>query len=66
MNTNFDNINNWAATAALKAGAAFTGDVSITTGTFTVGANAAGDDVKFLGIHQALTWSGMLTPMILF
>ena len=49
MNTNFDNINNWAATAALKAGAAFTGDVSITTGTFTVGANAAGDDVKFFG-----------------
>lgn len=49
MNTNFDNINNWAGTAALKAGAAFTGDVSITTGTFTVGANAAGDDVKFFG-----------------
>ena len=49
MNTNFDNINNWASTAALKAGAAFTGDVSITTGTFTVGANAAGDDVKFFG-----------------
>tara|TARA_R100000005_G_scaffold96731_1_gene86944 strand:+ start:6301 stop:7176 length:876 start_codon:yes stop_codon:yes gene_type:complete len=49
MNTNFDNINNWAGTVALKAGAAFTGDVSITTGTFTVGANAAGDDVKFFG-----------------
>ena len=49
MNTNFDNINSWSDTVALKAGAAFTGNVTITTGTFTVGANTAGDDVKFFG-----------------
>jgi hypothetical protein len=49
MNTNFDNINSWSDTAALKAGAAFTGNVTITSGTFIVGANTAGDDVKFFG-----------------
>ena len=49
MNTNFNNINSWSDTVALKAGAAFTGNVTITSGTFTVGANAAGDDVKFFG-----------------
>lgn len=49
MNTNFNNINSWSDTVALKAGAAFTGNVTITSGTFIVGANAAGDDVKFFG-----------------
>ena len=49
MNTNFNNINSWSDTVALKAGAAFTGNVTITSGTFTVGANTAGDDVKFFG-----------------
>ena len=49
MNTNFSNINSWSDTVALKAGAAFTGNVTITSGTFTVGANTAGDDVKFFG-----------------
>lgn len=49
MNTNFNNINSWSDTVALKAGAAFTGNVTITGGTFTVGANTAGDDVKFFG-----------------
>ena len=49
MNTNFNNINSWSDTVALKAGAAFTGNVTITSGTFTVGANSAGDDVKFFG-----------------
>jgi hypothetical protein len=49
MNTNFNNINSWSDTVALKAGAAFTGNVTITSGTFIVGANTAGDDVKFFG-----------------
>tara|TARA_R110002020_G_scaffold132420_5_gene295693 strand:- start:6415 stop:7479 length:1065 start_codon:yes stop_codon:yes gene_type:complete len=49
VNTNFDNINSWSDTVALKAGAAFTGNVTITSGTFTIGANTAGDDVKFFG-----------------